>query len=90
MHMEVEGADNVRVPSSRLPAGCAFILTHPVAATAPTPFCFSIGEDVECKSEGHIKYGNYHLSTYTHDFSCNRQAEWAAGVFLQYTTADFI
>ena len=35
MHMEVEGADNVRVPSSRLPAGCAFILTHPVAATAP-------------------------------------------------------
>lgn len=32
---EVDGTKIVKVPSSRLPAGCAFILTHPVAATAP-------------------------------------------------------
>ena len=32
---EVDGARIVKVPSSRLPAGCAFILCHPLAATAP-------------------------------------------------------
>lgn len=32
---ECDGTQIVKVPSSRLPAGCAFILTHPVAATAP-------------------------------------------------------
>ena len=32
---EVDGCKIVKVPSSRLPAGAAFILTHPVAATAP-------------------------------------------------------
>ena len=32
---EVDGAKIVKVPSSRLPAGCAFILAHPLAATAP-------------------------------------------------------
>lgn len=32
---EVDGCKIVRVPSSRLPAGCAFILTHKIAATAP-------------------------------------------------------
>ena len=32
---EVDGCKIVKVPSSRLPAGCAFILTHPIAATAP-------------------------------------------------------
>lgn len=32
---EVDGAKIVKVPSSRLPAGCAFILTHPLCATAP-------------------------------------------------------
>ena len=32
---EVDGTKIVKVPSSRLPAGCAFILTHPCAATAP-------------------------------------------------------
>lgn len=32
---EVDGCKIVKVPSSRLPAGCAFILTHPCAATAP-------------------------------------------------------
>lgn len=32
---EVDGTKIVKVPSGRLPAGCAFILTHPVAATAP-------------------------------------------------------
>ena len=32
---EVDGAKIVKVPSSRLPAGCAFILCHPLAATAP-------------------------------------------------------
>lgn len=32
---EVDGCKIVRVPSSKLPAGCAFILTHKVAATAP-------------------------------------------------------
>lgn len=32
---ECDGTKIVKVPSSRLPAGCAFILTHPVAATAP-------------------------------------------------------
>ena len=32
---EVDGCKIVRVPSSRLPAGCAFILTHPSIATAP-------------------------------------------------------
>lgn len=32
---EVDGCKIVHVPSSRLPAGCAFILTHKVAATGP-------------------------------------------------------
>ncbi len=32
---EVDGTKIIKVPSSRLPAGCAFILTHPCAATAP-------------------------------------------------------
>ena len=32
---DVDGCKIVMVPSSRLPAGCAFILTHKVAATAP-------------------------------------------------------
>lgn len=32
---EVDGAKIVKVPASRLPTGCAFILTHPEAACAP-------------------------------------------------------
>jgi N4-gp56 family major capsid protein len=32
---EVDGTKIVKVPSSRLPAGCAFIMTHPIAATGP-------------------------------------------------------
>jgi hypothetical protein len=32
---EVDGVKIVKVPASRLPAGCAFILTHPIAATGP-------------------------------------------------------
>lgn len=32
---ECDGTKIVKVPSSRLPAGCAFIVTHPIAATAP-------------------------------------------------------
>ena len=32
---EVDGCKIVKVPASRLPNGCAFILTHPIAATAP-------------------------------------------------------
>ena len=32
---EVDGCKIVKVPASRLPAGCAFLITHPVAATAP-------------------------------------------------------
>lgn len=32
---EVDGCKIVKVPSSRLPAGAAFLLTHSVAATAP-------------------------------------------------------
>ena len=32
---EVDGCKIVKVPASRLPAGAAFLLTHPVAATAP-------------------------------------------------------
>jgi hypothetical protein len=32
---EVDGAKIIRVPSSRLPAGCDFILTHPIATVAP-------------------------------------------------------
>lgn len=32
---EVDGCTIVKVPSSRLPAGCAFILTHKCAATGP-------------------------------------------------------
>lgn len=32
---DVDGCKIVRVPSSRLPAGCAFILTHPSIAVAP-------------------------------------------------------
>lgn len=32
---EVDGCKIVKVPSSRLPAGCAFLITHPCAATAP-------------------------------------------------------
>jgi hypothetical protein len=32
---EVDGTKLVRVPSSRLPEGCDFILTHPIACVAP-------------------------------------------------------
>lgn len=32
---EVDGCMIVKVPSNRLPAGASFLLTHPVAATAP-------------------------------------------------------
>ena len=32
---EIDGVKIVKVPSSRLPAGCAFILTHPSAAVGP-------------------------------------------------------
>lgn len=32
---EVDGCKIVKVPASRLPAGAAFILTHPIAATGP-------------------------------------------------------
>ena len=32
---ECDGIKVVKVPSSRLPAGCAFIITHPMACTAP-------------------------------------------------------
>lgn len=32
---ECDGTTIVKVPSSRLPEGCDFILTHPVASTAP-------------------------------------------------------
>ena len=32
---EVDGCKIVKVPSGRLPSGCSFILTHPMAATAP-------------------------------------------------------
>ena len=32
---EVDGVKIVRVPSSRLPEGCDFILTHPIATVAP-------------------------------------------------------
>ena len=32
---EVDGCKIVKVPSGRLPSGCAFLLTHPMAATAP-------------------------------------------------------
>jgi N4-gp56 family major capsid protein len=32
---EVDGCKIVKVPSSRLPAGAAFIITHAIAATGP-------------------------------------------------------
>ena len=32
---EVDGTKIVKVPASRLPEGCSFILTHPIAATGP-------------------------------------------------------
>ena len=32
---EVDGCRIVKVPASRLPAGCAFLMTHPMAATGP-------------------------------------------------------
>ena len=32
---EVDGCKIVKVPATRLPIGCNFLLTHPVAATAP-------------------------------------------------------
>ena len=32
---EVDGCKIVKVPSSRLPSGCAFIIVHPLAACAP-------------------------------------------------------
>lgn len=32
---ECDGVKIVKVPASRLPSGCSFILTHPIAATAP-------------------------------------------------------
>ena len=32
---ECDGVKIVKVPASRLPVGCSFILTHPIAATGP-------------------------------------------------------
>jgi hypothetical protein len=32
---EIDGVKIVKVPASRLPAGCNFILTHPMATVAP-------------------------------------------------------
>jgi len=32
---EVDGVKLVRVPASRLPSGCNFIMTHPMATVAP-------------------------------------------------------
>ena len=32
---EVDGVKIVKVPASRLPEGCSFILTHPMACVAP-------------------------------------------------------
>ena len=32
---ECDGVKIVKVPASRLPEGCSFILTHPIAATGP-------------------------------------------------------
>ena len=32
---EVDGCKVVKVPASRLPSGCSFLLAHPLAATAP-------------------------------------------------------
>lgn len=32
---EVDGTKIVKVPASRLPTGCSFILSHPIAATGP-------------------------------------------------------
>ena len=32
---EVDGCKIVKVPATRLPIGCSFILTHPIAATGP-------------------------------------------------------
>lgn len=32
---ECDGVKIVKVPASRLPSGCSFIMTHPIAATAP-------------------------------------------------------
>jgi len=32
---EVDGCKIVKVPATRLPLGCSFILTHPIAATGP-------------------------------------------------------
>lgn len=32
---EVDGVKIVKVPASRLPEGCSFILTHPIATVAP-------------------------------------------------------
>jgi N4-gp56 family major capsid protein len=43
---EVDGIKIVKVPASRLPEGAAFILTHPVAATAPKQLSeYKIHED---------------------------------------------
>ena len=43
---EVDGVKIVKVPASRLPEGCSFILTHPVAATAPKQLSeYKIHED---------------------------------------------
>ena len=32
---EVDGCSIIKVPATRLPSGCSFILAHPSAATAP-------------------------------------------------------
>ena len=43
---ECDGVKIVKVPASRLPAGCSFILTHPIAATAPKQLSeYKIHED---------------------------------------------
>ena len=63
----VDGCKIIRVPASRLPAGCNFILTHPIACVAPTVLSeYKIHTDAPGISgwlcEGRISYDAFVLN----------------------------
>ena len=64
---EVDGCKIIRVPASRLPSGCNFILTHPLATVAPTVLSeYKIHTDAPGISgwlcEGRISYDAFVLN----------------------------
>ena len=75
---EADGVRIVKVPASRLPSGCSFILTHPSAAAAPRQLeSYRIHDDPPGISgwlvEGRILY------------DCFVFAEKSAGIWYQGT-----